>query len=208
MSGVRPTAETASDLVVWNVPNIISMARLGLSVAMFAMIHFHIFWPAFVLFIVAASTDWLDGWYARKYDQVTKLGRILDPFCDKVLICGAFVLLAEAMVEYPWYCRIAGWMAVVVIGRELLVTSIRGIVEQGGGDFSAKMHGKLKMWFQCFAVGAALLSLALLGVSPLVEGQSPSFVMWLAGGLSWLAAIITVYSGLQYVLQARPVLGF
>lgn len=195
-----------SDNVIWNVPNIVSLIRLALSIAMFVMIPLNYFWAAFVLFVVAASTDWLDGWYARKFNQVTKFGRILDPFCDKILIIGAFVLIAEAMVDYPWYARITGWMAVIVIARELLVTSIRGIVESGGGDFSAKMHGKIKMWFQCFAVGAALLALAWLGTVP--DATTNSFLFWLVGILAWLAAIVTVYSGWQYVVQAKSVLGF
>ncbi len=187
----------------------VSMTRLLFSIVMFVMIPMQYYWIALTLFVIAAATDWLDGWYARKYNQVTKLGRILDPFCDKILICGAFVLIAEAMVAYPWYGRVAGWMAVVVLGRELLVTSIRGIIEQGGGDFSAKMHGKLKMWFQCFSVGAALLSLAILGPTPTVEaGAHLVWLLWLTGVLAWLAALVTLYSGLQYVLAARPVLGF
>jgi CDP-diacylglycerol--glycerol-3-phosphate 3-phosphatidyltransferase len=72
----------------------------------------------FVIFLIAAGTDWVDGWYARKYDQVTKLGRILDPFCDKILICGAYILIAvEMQGEFSWYLCITGWMAVLVTGR-------------------------------------------------------------------------------------------
>lgn len=197
----------SGDNVIWNFPNVVSMTRLGFGFIMFAMIPLGFYWAALVLFVVAASTDWLDGWYARKYNQVTKFGRILDPFCDKILIIGAFVLLAEAMVEYPLYCRVAGWMAVVVIGRELLVTSIRGLVEQGGGDFSAKMHGKIKMWLQCFAVGFALLVLAVFGTTPDLEARSPQ-LLWILALLLWAAVVYTLYSGWQYVLQARSVLGF
>ncbi len=194
-----------SDNVIWNVPNIISMLRFVLSIVLFALIPLQFYWAAFIIFVVAASTDWVDGWWARKYNQVTKFGRIFDPFCDKVLICGAFVMIAEAMTDYPWFARIAGWMAVVVIGREMLVTSLRGMIEQGGGDFSAKMHGKLKMWFQCFAVGAALLTLAMIRHD---LPDSPTFLMYLTGCLAWLAAIVTVYSGSQYVVQAKSLLGF
>jgi len=197
----------ANERVVWNVPNVISMLRLILAAAMFVGIGIDWFWTAFVLFLVAASTDWIDGWYARKYDQVTKLGRILDPFCDKFLIGGAFILIAEAMTDFPWYARLAGWMAVVVIGRELLVTSIRGIIEGQGGDFSAKMHGKLKMWFQSLAVGAGLLTLAWQQGTVSPDG-SLTPLMGLTATLAWLATFFTVYSGWQYVLQARRALGF
>lgn len=184
--------------VIWNVPNRISIARLILSALLFAFIPLGWYWVSFVVFVIAASTDWVDGWYARKYNQVSKLGRMLDPFCDKVLICGVFVLLAEAMVGFPWYLRIAGWMAVVVLARELLVTGLRGFVEQSGGDFSAKMSGKLKMWFQCIAAGACLLALALQ--DPTAATSTPT---WLAVALVvsiWLAVLSTVYSGAQYII--------
>src|SRR4051794_37568673 len=108
-----------------------------------------------IVFVVAASTDWIDGWWARKYGQVTKLGRIFDPFVDKIIICGTFIFLAA---EWP-ASGIAPWMAVVVMGREMLVTAIRGFIEQQGGDFSAQLMGKLKMVFQCVAVVASLLAL-------------------------------------------------
>ena len=84
----------AADSQIWNVPNRISMARLILACAVFVLIPMQLYWLAFVIFLIAAGTDWVDGWYARKYDQVTQLGRILDPFCDKILICGLFILLA------------------------------------------------------------------------------------------------------------------
>ena len=135
---------------LWNVPNKISAARLLLAFVVFALIPMQMYSAALVVFIIAAGTDWVDGWYTRKYDQVTQLGRILDPFCDKILICGTFILLAVEMNDqYPWYMAITGWMAVVVTGRELLVTVLRSLIEGAGGDFSAKMAGKLKMWFQC-----------------------------------------------------------
>ena len=151
---------------VWNVPNRISIARLVIAILVFTFLPLGWYWAAFVAFVVAAGTDWIDGWWARKYDQVTQLGRILDPFCDKVLICGTFILLAVEMREYPWYAKVAGWMAVVVVAREILVTALRSFIEQSGGDFSAKMAGKLKMWFQCIAVGACLVALAIAGREP------------------------------------------
>jgi len=61
----------------------------------FALLPLQLYWAALVVFVVAAGTDWVDGWYARKYNMVTKLGRVLDPFCDKILICGAYILLGQ-----------------------------------------------------------------------------------------------------------------
>ena len=186
--------------IIWNVPNRISMARLVLSLFVFALIPIGWYWAALIVFVIAASTDWVDGWWARKFNQVSKLGRILDPFCDKILICGVFILLAEATVGSPWYLRITGWMAVVVIGRELLVTALRGLIEQSGGDFSAKMAGKLKMWFQCIAAGASLLALAFKVQAP--DANTPTWLAVVLVASIWLAVLATVYSGAEYVVAA------
>lgn len=185
---------------VWNIPNRISMARLVLSIVVFILIPLSQYWLALVIFVIAAATDWVDGWWARKFNQVTKLGRILDPFCDKILICGVFILLAEEMVEFPWYMRITAWMAVIVVGRELLVTAIRSVVEQSGGDFSAKMAGKLKMWFQCFAAVACLWALELSDGS--ASATLPNWLVVVMVASIWLALISTVYSGWGYVQSA------
>jgi CDP-diacylglycerol--glycerol-3-phosphate 3-phosphatidyltransferase len=185
---------------VWNVPNRITAARLGLSVVVFALIAFEFYWSSLVVFVLAAATDWIDGWYARKFNLVTKLGRVLDPFCDKILICGTFIFLAVAMRDFPWYLRIADWMAVVVVGRELLVTLLRSMVEQSGGDFSAKMAGKLKMWFQCVAAGSSLVALALASGSP--ESRLPVWLVVILVASIWLAVLSTVQSGIEYVNAA------
>jgi CDP-diacylglycerol--glycerol-3-phosphate 3-phosphatidyltransferase len=201
MIGVNEPHPSADNSQVFNVPNQISAARLGLSVLVFLLIPLKFYWAALVLFVVAAVTDWVDGWWARKYNLVTKLGRILDPFCDKILICGAFILLAVQMhAEFPWYSKIAGWMAVLVVGRELLVTVLRSLIEGAGGDFSAKMSGKLKMLFQCVAVGACLVGLALGGAGK--TAAIPSWVWWVMIGSIWLAVISTVHSGIVYIYAA------
>ena len=156
-------ATSTTSTTIFNVPNILTSVRLVLAVVVFALIPFKAYEAALLLFLIAASTDWIDGWYARRYQQVTKLGRILDPFVDKIIICGSFTMLAVEMrgmsEEWPWYARVSGGIAVLVVGREMLVTALRGFIEQQGGDFSAMMAGKLKMVFQCAAVVASLLAL-------------------------------------------------
>jgi len=140
--------------------------------------------------VVAASTDWLDGYWARKYGQVTNLGRILDPFVDKIIICGAFIFLGAIPDS-----GIVPWMAVVIVGRELLVTALRSYLEGEGADFSANMAGKLKMVVQCLAVVFSLYALSHAGERP----------MWLQWGLLlsvWGAILLTLYSGLAYVQRA------
>ena len=193
---------------IWNVPNKLSVARLLLSFVVFALIplgvyHAGFYWAALVIFVIAAGTDWIDGWYARKFEQVTQLGRILDPFCDKIIICGTFILIAVAMRgHFDWFSAIAGWMAVVVVGRELLVTALRSFIEQSGGDFSAKMAGKLKMVFQCVAVGACLVALAIRNRSGDFNTDIPSWLLFTMTTFVWLAVVSTIYSGVGYIQAA------
>jgi CDP-diacylglycerol--glycerol-3-phosphate 3-phosphatidyltransferase len=190
---------------VFNVPNKISAARLVLAFVFFAMLPLQLYWAAFVIFVTAAGTDWVDGWYARKYNMVTKLGRVLDPFCDKILICGAYILIAIEMNDmFPWYAKIAGWMAVVVVGRELLVTVLRSMIEGAGGDFSANWSGKLKMGFQCVAVGACLVALALR-----TSGDELAVPVWLTIVVVlsvWLSVASTLQSGWEYCKAAAKYL--
>jgi len=171
----------------WNVPNALSATRLLLAIVVCILIELNWLLPAVISFLIAASTDWIDGWWARKFNQVTKLGRILDPFVDKIIICGAMIALCAAPRS-----PIAPWMATLVVGRELLVTSLRGMIEGQGGDFSAKQLGKWKMVAQCAAV-----------VSVLIELQyqtAPAWLHWSSVGLVWLAILLTIFSGLEYVL--------
>ena len=155
-------------------------------------------WAALLLGGLGA-TDWVDGYWARKYNQVTRLGRVFDPFVDKVIICGTYILLAaDGNQQQFGHWGIVGWMAVVVAARELLVTVIRSQIEKEGGDFSAKWAGKWKMGFQCGAVIACLLVLHLAtGVKDL-EG----WIKWTFAGFVWLSVASTIYSGQVYVVAA------
>jgi CDP-diacylglycerol---glycerol-3-phosphate 3-phosphatidyltransferase len=193
------SGDKTSSQTLFNVPNQLTGARLILSLLLFAAIPSGFYAASLVIFVIAASTDWIDGYWARKYDQVTQVGRVFDPFVDKVIICGAFVLLAVEMKGMR--SGIEGWMAVVVVARELLVTALRGAIEQGGGDFSAKMAGKLKMVFQCVAVGAALVALMDS------DGELPAWLAWTLFLSVWLAVISTVYSGVGYVVAALRAFG-
>ncbi|MCD0459652.1 CDP-diacylglycerol--glycerol-3-phosphate 3-phosphatidyltransferase [Roseiconus lacunae] len=174
---------------IYNVPNLLTSIRFGLAIAVMTLIPLGYYLAAMIVFLVAASTDWMDGYWARKYGQVTKFGRIFDPFVDKIIICGSFIALV-GVVGTP----IASWMATVVVGRELLVTSLRGMIEGSGKDFSASQLGKWKMVLQCAAVVAALLFL-----------QSAEPAAWLkvtTYGLVWAAIGLTVYSGYDYTIVA------
>ena len=139
------------------------------------------------------ATDWVDGFWARRYGQVTVLGRIFDPFVDKVIICGAFIFLVASPES-----KVTAWMAVVVTGREMLVTVIRSFFEQQGTDFSAKMAGKLKMVLQCVAVVASLYLLSHTDRS----APAPAWLETTVTLSLWAAILITIYSGAEYVVVA------
>ena len=184
---------------VWTVPNIISLARLVLAIVLFALIEGVVGrqdLAALVLFVFAAATDWVDGWYARKYGAVSRLGRIFDPLVDKVIVCGTFVLLADRTGS-----AILPWMALVIVVRELVVTAIRAEMERTGLDFSAAWSGKLKMLFQCAAIA---LELGTRAWPELMLG--PVSIHQVTTGVVWLAVISTIWSGLEYILAARPLL--
>ena len=186
-----PKSASRIRAAMFNLPNQLTFLRLILSAVLFCFIAWEYYLTSMVLFIVAAGTDWLDGYYARKYNEVTTLGRILDPFADKVIVCGTFIFLmaVPVMVEVPWGLR--AWMVVVIVGRELLVTALRSFIEDRGSDFSAKMSGKLKMVLQCVAAGVCLFYLSY---------QRPviNWCWWLLVVSVWSALILTVYSGLVY----------
>ncbi len=190
------THPLAKEDVIWNVPNVITMVRLVLSIAVFVLIPLQQFTAALVVFVIAASTDWADGYWARKYGEVTKLGRVLDPFVDKIIICGTYIFLAAEANS-----GITAWMATVIMGREMLVTALRSVIEGSGGDFSAKWAGKVKMVVQCIAVVASLLVLRHLAI---YQDTLP-IEDWLKYTLlisAWGAILITIYSGLEYVMIA------
>jgi CDP-diacylglycerol---glycerol-3-phosphate 3-phosphatidyltransferase len=176
---------------VLNVPNQITALRLVLSIVLFVLLPLGYFWASLVVFVIAASTDWVDGYWARKYGQVTTLGRILDPFVDKIIICGTFIYLAAVPTS-----GVAAWMAVIVVGRELLVTALRTFLEGEGADFSASMSGKLKMVFQCVAVGTSLFALTY------GAAERPEWLAWLLPAAVWSAVGLTIYSGLEYIRRA------
>ncbi|HWB14675.1 MAG TPA: CDP-diacylglycerol--glycerol-3-phosphate 3-phosphatidyltransferase [Pirellulales bacterium] len=190
------TTKSQARSAVFNLPNQLTIARLVLALVLFGLITWQYWLTSLVVFVVAAATDWLDGYFARKYGLVTVLGRILDPFVDKIIICGAFICL----VADP-RSGVAGWMAVVVVGRELLVTALRSFLEQQGADFSAVMSGKLKMVVQCAAVGVSLFYLSY------PEGSEPAWIQYLLPAAVWSALALTVYSGAEYVRRAMQLMG-
>lgn len=204
-SAVSATKGPPAIKVIWNVPNVLTVARLVLSVICFIVFPFEWYLAALVLFSIAAGTDWVDGFWARRYGQVTQLGRILDPFADKIIICGTFTFLAAVppTAAGESASQVTAWMAVVVIARELLVTALRSFFEEHGSDFSAKWSGKWKMVFQCAAVAASLAMLWHYGyASGFWHPEPPAWVIWSVRLLVWAAVAMTIYSGWVYVKRA------
>jgi CDP-diacylglycerol---glycerol-3-phosphate 3-phosphatidyltransferase len=196
-----------------HIPNALTLGRLALAIAFFAVLTPWRYsasaylnradpdpWliAATALFIIAAFTDALDGYLARKWNVVSVFGRIMDPFADKVLVIGAFIYLAgpgfsagdrQVSGVYPW-------MAATILARELLVTSIRASFESRGVSFAASASGKLKMILQSVCVP---LVLVLLNVE--TDPQSPVLTRVIPI-LTWSTVLITVWSAFPYIVRA------
>ena len=144
---------------VFNLPNQLTAARLVLGFVLFALIDWHESIPhvwliSISIFALAAFTDWLDGYLARKQGLTSTLGRNLDPLVDKVVICGAFIFLVPVKDS-----GLYAWMATLVMARELIITSLRSFMETLGANFGADWLGKIKMGLQCGALFAVFVAL-------------------------------------------------
>jgi CDP-diacylglycerol--glycerol-3-phosphate 3-phosphatidyltransferase len=172
---------------ILNTPNILALLRILIAPLMFWVIitpefftaqQIHITWVyylAALLFVLASITDFFDGYIARTFDQITALGKILDPLADKMLTIGAFLAL---MVMGD----ASAWAVYIIIIRELFITGLRTIAVAEGIDVSASFAGKVKTVFQMIAIGFLIMH-------------------WpYATALLWLAVALTLYSGAEYVM--------
>ena len=176
----------------WNLPNAITVVRIVLAPIFFWLLLADdgeggaLRWIATALFVVAISTDWVDGYIARKRGLVTDLGKILDPIADKLLTSGALVCLS-ILGEVPW------WVTVLIVIREVGITIWR-FVELGRGNVvPASSGGKLKTLVQAVAISFALAPL------PMLLGE---WMAWVNAVLMGAALVLTVWSGLLYVRDA------
>ena len=207
-----------TDAMKQRLPNQLTILRLGLAAGFFACLNVYRYpgenttwaWIGLGMFILAAITDALDGHLARKWNVISTFGRVMDPFCDKVLILGAFVYLAGPRFVVPQWVDegsfftmatgIYPWMVVVIVARELLVTGIRGVVEAHGVKFGSMLSGKAKMILQCLVI-----PIVLVLVVGFETGSTP-WAMWICHVLVYLTVIVTVWSGLPYIIGARTAL--
>ncbi|WP_026675808.1 CDP-diacylglycerol--glycerol-3-phosphate 3-phosphatidyltransferase [Fictibacillus gelatini] len=144
---------------------------------------------AALIFIVASCTDWIDGYYARKFNLVTNLGKFLDPLADKLLVTAAFISLVQLGFT-------PAWMVIIIISREFAVTGIRTIAAAEGVVIAASQAGKVKTWIQIIAISVTLLHnfpFAFIGI--------PFDQISL-----WIATAITLYSGWDYFIKNKEVM--
>jgi cardiolipin synthase len=178
-----------------NVPTLLTWGRI-LAIPMLIGIQF-IPWPksaldaaATAIFVIAAITDWLDGWLARKMGQTSAFGAFLDPVADKLIVCAALVYLVELQ-------RVDALVATIIIGREITISALREWMAKIGASASVAVHsiGKLKTIAQLVAIPMLLFDDVLFG-----RLDCHRIGTWLI----WIAGVLTVWSMLYYLRIAAP----
>jgi CDP-diacylglycerol--glycerol-3-phosphate 3-phosphatidyltransferase len=194
--GVRPLPLRRATLV-WTVPNVLTFVRI----AIVPLIVWLLRDPgplagflAALLFFIASLTDYFDGYLARKHGIVTTLGKFLDPLADKLIVVSALIMLAAmpcASADVPCEPRVAAWLVVLIVGRELAVTGLRSIASGEGITLGAEELGKYKMIFQMFALVALLLHYRYLHVDFHAAGMY----------FLWISLLLSLWSAVDYALR-------
>jgi CDP-diacylglycerol--glycerol-3-phosphate 3-phosphatidyltransferase len=182
---------------VFNLPNQLTASRFFLGLLLFYLIEESYWLACIAVFALAATTDWLDGYLARKQGLTSTLGRNLDPLVDKVVVCGAFIFL----LPHP-DSALTAWMVALVVARELVITGLRGFMENLGATFGADWLGKIKMVLQCgtlFAIFVAFEAAEL-------KAESLGFWRLVRDLFIWSMLAATALSGLQYLWRAAALL--
>ncbi len=175
-----------------NIPNSLTLLRIAF-IPIFVLVFYLPFsWSnkaACIIFIIAASTDWLDGYLARKLAQTSRLGAFLDPVADKLMVAVVLVLLVERNPE-PWLSL----PAAVIIGREITVSALREWMAELGArsKVAVSVYGKIKTTAQMLALPLLVYKAPLYGVP----------VFWPGLVLLYIAAVLTLISMYQYLLSA------
>lgn len=178
---------------IWNLPNALTLLRIFLVPILVVVLLTKFSGREFVglgIFLVAAITDFFDGYIARKYNQMTRMGALLDPIADKLLMSAAFISLVELDPHH-----VPAWIVVIIIGREFAVSGLRSIAAQQGVTISASPLGKFKMVSQVIAI-----SLLILGYE-LGEFRKTGTIML------WAVLAFALASGVDYFIKfARAIL--
>lgn len=167
-----------------NLPNLITIIRI-LLVPLFTCLYLanpgEVNLPAALIFLLASLTDGLDGYLARSRKEITRFGQLIDPIADKLLITAALLALVEANL-------VSTWLALIILGREFAVSGLRILAAADGKVIAASIWGKLKTTSQIIAVIAFFLGISWASV------------------LMWIAAVVTILSGVDYFHKAQDVL--
>jgi CDP-diacylglycerol--glycerol-3-phosphate 3-phosphatidyltransferase len=155
--------------MIWTLPNILTLCRIALT-PVIALLPFINGWEpkiiAFVVFLVAAISDVYDGRLARERDEITDLGKLLDPLADKLLLLATLVpiywITTYRMQEYgiPWWGNVPLWVALILVGREFLMTVFRQVAKKRGVVIAAASAGKIKTSSQDIFIGATIAGFA------------------------------------------------
>lgn len=171
-----------------NLPNKLTMGRI-LAIPVFIVVFLMGYnYAAAVIFILAALTDMLDGHIARKYNLVTNFGKLMDPLADKLLVMSALLCLVQVG-------DVAGWMVIVILGREFIITGMRQVASAQGIVIAAGTTGKIKTITQMIAIPLLLLENWPFSM---LSFELPMDMVFL-----WLALIMTVISGAEYIVKNR-----
>lgn len=199
-----------------NLPNTLTVSRLGLAGVMMALLTLSYPYArsmALLVFCIAGITDYLDGYIARKRRLVTAFGRLMDPLTDKVMVCAAFVSFVEITANRGGMVLplVPAWIVVVIIAREFLVTGLRLLAATRGNIISAGKWGKHKTVWQIVAIVVLLLGEAVR--TDLLKGSDAKLLAnydfafsYIAQGVAIAVAAITVASGGMYFYQHRELI--
>lgn len=167
-----------------NTANSITLLRVGVLIPILILMQFPnrlAYWAAAVLFVVAALSDFLDGYIARKWGQVTNFGKFLDPLADKLLIC-------SVLIEMVGLGRVPAWVVILIIIRELAVTGLRAVAADNNVVIAADKYGKAKTVLQILAVVPLLIHFSFWGLPIHKIGI---FILY-------IALLLTLISGINY----------
>ncbi len=199
-----------------NLPNALTMSRLGLAAVMMALLEVEFPFSktlALLVFAVAGVTDYLDGYIARRQNLTTPFGKLMDPLTDKVMVSAAFVSFVAIQIQRggKMCSLVPAWIVVVIISREFLVTGLRLLAASRGNVIPAGKWGKHKTVWQIVAIIIILLGLSvrydyMRYVDPRVLSDFDMAFSYIALGVSTGVALITVGSGVLYFFQHRELM--
>lgn len=205
-----------------NLPNIITVTRIAVCPVIFGLAISPDTGPrfiAFALFVIAGLSDVWDGWLARRYDLITDMGKLLDPFADKLLLVATlvpFYLISHRggpLDEVPWWGPLPTWVLVVIFGRELFITLFRGYAARRSVVIAAGVAGKRKALFQMLFIGGLLLWYPLAEVAATRGWEGGAWTVFETGIRAWVgitlgaAILLTVYSMIDYLWSYRTLVG-